>query len=510
MLNKHGQPLTPKGQRGIIVGLDPGMTVGVAILDLSGEILSVNSFKEASRADITKHIISFGRTVLVATDVHQTPKMVRKMATALNSKVYSPYRDLAVSAKNEMVDDYIYSNDNHHAIPRSRDIGSDLIPQNAHERDALAAAIQGYKKHQKKLEHIEKRTLNLEMSPELIDEVKIMVINEVPITKAINATLEKLQNPINSSKTDKGTLTSNNGNTKDEPNTADNMTHKMDKKVYKKHNEEIKVFEVVKEGTIRIAELSDNYSDSPDKDASLIISGLKNKLKSQEKQIRNLQNKNRILEDDLQTFHSEISHLESKIERLQYQYSQNILHQKEIINKQSIIRGLQEKYNRQKALNKNLADQLESIKRIRAMELSREASPVKIIESFSKDSIREATGAWNIRKGDVVMLRSSEGGGSQTASLLIRLGVKAVITTDKMSHQARSEFERNMVPLIPLETVDLKMADDFAVILSSDLDRQIKKWEKNQEDKRKKEETNKLLKIMDDYRAKRKRSPHNF
>jgi len=453
------------------------MTVGVAILDLSGEILGVNSFKEASRADITKHIISFGRTVLVATDVHQLPKMVRKMATTLNSKIYAPYRDLAVSAKNEMVDDYIYSNDNRTVIPRSRDTRSDLIPQNAHERDALAAAIQGYKKHQKKLEHIERRTLNLEMPPELIDEVKIMVINEVPITKAINDTLEKLKHPTNSLKTD---------------------------------NIEIKLFEVAKEDNIKISELSNDFNDSPNEDASLIISGLKNKLKSQEKQIRNLQNKNRILEDDLASFQDEISHLESKIERLHYEYSQNILHQKEIATKQSIIRGLQEKYNIQKALSKNLSEQLESIKRIRAMELSKETSPVKIIESFSKDSIREATGAWNIKKGDVVMLRSSEGGGSQTASLLVHSGIKAVITADKMSHQARSEFERNRVPIIPLETVNLKMADDFAVIISSDLDREIIKWEKNQEDKRKKEETNKLLKIMDDYRARRKRSPHNF
>lgn len=460
-----------------MVGLDPGMTAGVAILDLSGEILSVNSFKEASRADITKHIISFGKTVLVATDVHQPPRMVKKMATSLNSKIYAPYRDLAVSAKNEMVTDYIYPNDNRPLSRRSRYTEPDLIPQNAHERDALAAAIQGYKKYQKKLEQIEKRALNLEIPSEMVDEVKIRVINEVPITNALKDTLEKLKHQINSSKTGK----------------------------------EIKSSEVSKEDSIKRDELLGNFNeDFHTEDVSLIISGLKNKLKSQEKQIRNLQNKNRILEDDLHGYHDEISHLENKIERLHYQYSQNILHQKEIATKQSIIRGLQEKYNIQKALSKNLSEQLESIKRIRALELSKETSPVKIIESFSKDSIREATGAWNIKKGDVVMLRSSEGGGSQTAALLVHSGIKAVITTDKMSHQARSEFERNRVPIIPLETVDLKMADDFAVIISSDLDGEILKWEKNQEDKRKKEETNKLLKIMDDYRAKRKRSPHNF
>jgi uncharacterized protein len=452
------------------------MTVGVAILDLSGEILSVNSFKEASRAKITKHIISFGKTVIVATDVHQPPRLVKKMATSLNSKIYAPYRDLAVCSKNEMVDDYIYSGDNRQLTRRSRDIEPDLIPQNAHERDALVAAIQGYKKYQKKLEQIEKRAHNLEIPSEMVDEVKIMVINEIPITKAINITLEKLKHPVKS-------LTTNNEEIKST-----------------KFNEDILSDRIL--GTFK--------EDSQIEDISELISGLKNRLKSQENQIRNLQRKNSIMDEDLKRYQNEISHLESKIERLHYHYSQNILHQREIATKTSIIRGLQEKYNHEKALRKDLEEQLKSIKCIMAMEFSRETSPVKIIESFSKDGIREAKGAWNIKNGDVVLLRSSEGGGSQTAALIIHLGVKAVITADKMSHQARSEFEKNMVPIIPLETLDLKMADDFAVIMSQDLDKEIEKWEKNQEEKRKKEDTNKLLKIMDDYRAKRKRSPHNF
>ena len=89
------------------------------------------------------------------------------------------------------------------------------------------------------------------------------------------------------------------------------------------------------------------------------------------------------------------------------------------------------------------------------------------------------------------------------------MGVKAVLTTDKMSHQAREEFEKNMVPLIERDAVDLEMANDFAVIHSQDLEREISKWKKNQEEKKKKEDRNKLLKIMDDYRAQRKRSTNN-
>jgi predicted RNase H-like nuclease (RuvC/YqgF family) len=441
------------------------MTVGVAILDLQGHIRGVDSFKEVSRAEITKHIISFGRAVLIATDVHQPPKMVKKMATALNSRIYAPYRDLAVNAKNEMVDDYVYGDRSR----RSRDTAPVLAPQNAHERDALAAAIQGYKNYQKKLEQIEKKAIDLGLPLELVDNVKIMVINEVPITKAINATLEKLK-PDDLEPGKKSTIS----------------------------------------GIENKEEVPGISLDSETAHIPNLVMELRNKIKFQKKQIMNLKKKNNRLSQDIHKYQQELSQLENKIERLQYQYSQNIMQQREITTKNSIIKGIQEKYNREKGLREELENQLGSIKRIRAMELSREATPVKIIKSFSKDSIREATTSWNIKKDDVVLLKSSEGGGSQTASLLVDIGVKAVLTTDKMSHQAREEFERNMVPLIERDAVHLEMADDFAVIRSRDLERQISKWKKNQEEEKKREDRNKLLKIMDDYRAKRKRSTNNF
>lgn len=464
--------ISAKYQRGLIVGLDPGLTVGLAILDLSGNILCVNSFKEISRAEIIKNIIHYGRAVLIATDVHHHPKMVKKIASSFNSKIHSPYRDLAVSTKTELVEDYI----RHQRVPAgSKDNFSDFIAENAHERDALAAAVQAFKSYQKKLELIKRRVVGLNLTSADVDEIKVMVINGVPITKAINAYLDEKKSLKDSYE-----------------HFTSSGFDEVDKKSSFRGDEAFPV----------------NSKDDSEIDIELVK--LRQKIKSQANQIRNLQNKNRILDSEVLKYIDEVNKLEKKIERLQYDYSQKILQKKEIATKNAIIKGLQDKYRIEKELREELESNLRSIKRIRAMELSKEALPVKIIDSFSKDAIREATKSWSIKKGDVVLLRSSEGGGSQTAALLIELGVKVVITTDKMSHQAKDEFKENMIPILEEKDVDLKMADDFAVIRTHDLDAKIKKWKKDQEEMKDEENRSKLLKIMDDYRAQRKRSMNKY
>ena len=159
--------------RGIIVGYDPGLTVGIAILNLRGELISLDSFKEIRRSEIISHIIGHGNTVLVATDVYPAPKTVRKIATTLNSKIWSPYKDMSVESKIDIVDSFT-------AMGKSLN-----VPQNAHERDALAAALRTYKDHSNKFKQIEKRAEQLSLTEDQVDEVKIQVINGKSISNSI-------------------------------------------------------------------------------------------------------------------------------------------------------------------------------------------------------------------------------------------------------------------------------------------------------------------------------------
>jgi predicted RNase H-like nuclease (RuvC/YqgF family) len=141
------------------------------------------------------------------------------------------------------------------------------------------------------------------------------------------------------------------------------------------------------------------------------------------------------------------------------------------------------------------------------LELSENAVPVKIIESFTKEGIKEACDKWKIKRDDVVLLKNSEGGGSQTASMIIKLGVKAVITLDKISDPAENIFVENMIPLVPSSSVEMTSMSEFSIVNSKALNKEIGRWIEVVTNQKKKEDKKKLLKLVDEYRAQRRRSP---
>ena len=362
------------------------------------------------------------------------------------------------------------------------------IPQNAHERDALAAAVKTYRDHLNKFRQIEKRSEKSELSPYEVESVKTRVINGTSISNAIEQIFQDRKNTdsdyLNIQKTDKS---------------------KIEKKNLSKPEIKSKSLE---ESDIdeHISEVSDREENKKLNSDSVTVSKLKNKLKSQKRYIDNLKRKNLLLEDENRNYQAEISKLQSKVDKLHYEYTKKILQKRELASKIAMIKRLQEKYSSERAKRSQLEQKLKSKKDIKALEISENAVPVKIIESFTKEGIKEASDRWKIKGDDVVLLKISEGGGSQTASMITNLGVRAVITMDKISDPAENIFEESMVPVIPASSVEMNYMHDFAIVNSKTLEREIEKWTKHVKNQRKKEDKKKLLELVDEYRAQRRRS----
>ena len=127
----------------LIVGLDPGTYTGIAILELSGKIVEVAHFKNASPKDIIRFLSQRGRPLLIATDVKKIPHTVREVAVKLGARIYSPDRDLSQEEKALLTKGLDYRGD--------------------HERDALAAALKAFHSYEDVFRRIEKKIADKEL-----------------------------------------------------------------------------------------------------------------------------------------------------------------------------------------------------------------------------------------------------------------------------------------------------------------------------------------------------------
>jgi hypothetical protein len=162
-------PLTIE-EKAVLVGIDPGTTTGLAIVNLDGKLCRVISAKNFSLKDILSLLVKYPQVLIVASDVSPVPRLVEKVASTLSSVLYTPPHSLSVAEKKELVDSK-FSRD---------DYG------NSHERDALAAALKAYNHFKPKLENLDKRLKEKDLA-DISVEVKSLAVKGMSLHRAVKS-----------------------------------------------------------------------------------------------------------------------------------------------------------------------------------------------------------------------------------------------------------------------------------------------------------------------------------
>lgn len=160
--------------RPIIVGFDPGATVGLAVINTNGEILFLTSKNNLKKGDIINHITQYGKAIIVASDRRPLPKNVDKLAKSLGAKTFYPFESLGTLEKWNLVREY------------------DIKVKNDHERDALAAALKAYKSYSSMFRKTRTALSSLgltELYPEVLN--KIIFGEAENINEAIETVLDE-------------------------------------------------------------------------------------------------------------------------------------------------------------------------------------------------------------------------------------------------------------------------------------------------------------------------------
>ncbi len=118
----------------LIIGVDPGHTIGLAALDLEGRPLRVAHIQQGGFEAALATLETWGTPSLIATDVRPAPELVLKLASAFNAALFVPAQPWREDDKKKVVRE-VFS---HFSFP----------VENVHERDALSAAVQAWRNYQ--------------------------------------------------------------------------------------------------------------------------------------------------------------------------------------------------------------------------------------------------------------------------------------------------------------------------------------------------------------------------
>jgi predicted RNase H-like nuclease (RuvC/YqgF family) len=163
--------------RKLIVGIDPGIVTGLAILDMNGNVLTLHSGKNLSRRHVLRIVYQYGTPILVAVDTAKPSDYAKKLAAMIGAVLYYPDKDLSISEKSEI------------AVKVSREQG--IVVKDPHMRDALAAAYKSFIQLKPKLDRVEDEVRR--SIARVIDEAKALVVKGMPIKQAVDEASRKIE-----------------------------------------------------------------------------------------------------------------------------------------------------------------------------------------------------------------------------------------------------------------------------------------------------------------------------
>ncbi len=167
----------------LLVGYDPGITVGIAAIDLKGNLILLESNKYTGLDEIREKLARHGRPIIISTDKPSVPVMVSKLASSFGAEIFSPKGEMRIDEKKEIVKKYL----------EEKELFN--IKLDSHKRDALAAVINAFKKYQPLYNEIEEEIKKANLERISAQEVFEKVIKS---KKNVKETIEEIEKSITS------------------------------------------------------------------------------------------------------------------------------------------------------------------------------------------------------------------------------------------------------------------------------------------------------------------------
>jgi len=318
-----------------------------------------------------------------------------------------------------------------------------LRVRNAHERDALTAAVFAYRSIQSKLQQID-RMVREEQLPIDRNHLKALVIKGTSINEA-RATMERVDSEVVETIPE------------EQPQPEEELTQERFDALW-----------------VKAEQLS--------LDNSLLTDNV----------------------DDLKRFVEFLKFRESELsDSLDIVNQENywkIKRDREVAKSKTALKRTQRETERLNKQMKTLKSRLELLKGVKHLEMRGDMLAVKVIPQFTRESIDEYNQKVGLKQGDIILFEDASGGGPQTARILIEYEVRALVIDTPLSHLPRDELVKAVIPVIDAKDVELQRVDEFAYISRKKFDKVFHIFIKDVREQARLKGEEQLVELVEKYR----------
>jgi len=212
------------------------------------------------------------------------------------------------------------------------------------------------------------------------------------------------------------------------------------------------------------------------------------------------------LQDDLRERDREVERLQQTLRRERSAAGRKIRRDAELATKDATIENLRRQLRGERRRGRRLKKRLERMRTVAEIEESEDYTPIKVLESLTREGVRSLQEEVGIARGDVLYVARAHGWGRGVVKDLAGTGVRALVVGGEPPdpHLVRVAREAGL-PLLPADAVRPDIRGRTGAAKTDALEDAVLEWEEEQKEYRREKETERLEYLFKEYRSEREK-----
>ncbi|NLA31196.1 MAG: DUF460 domain-containing protein, partial [Methanomicrobiales archaeon] len=212
------------------------------------------------------------------------------------------------------------------------------------------------------------------------------------------------------------------------------------------------------------------------------------------------------LQDDLRERDREMERLRQTLRRERSAAGRKMRRDAELATKDATIENLRRQLRGERRRGRRLKKRLERMRTVAEIEESEDYTPIKVLESLTREAVRNLQEEVGIARGDVLYVARAHGWGRGVVKDLAEIGVRALVIGGEPPdpHLIRVTREAPL-PLLPTDAVRPDIRGRTGAVKTDTLDDAIAEWDEEQKEYRREKDTERLEYLFKEYRSEREK-----